>query len=254
MLIGLSRANDLPVVVGRDATHVVVHRRQHRHRVFVDVNPGEDPRRLLDPRQALVDQVLGEVGEVQENVVLGFTHTAALHDFDRGCPGDDVTGREVLSRGGVALHVPLALGVEQATALPAAPLRHEASHPVDPGGVELHELGVLHGDPRPRGHGVAIARARVGRRCGEVGAAVAARSQYRVVRLEAVNVARVELQSQDAPAYAIVVHDQVQGKVLNEELALGLLGLPIERVQDGMAGPVGCRRAPRRLAALAKVQ
>src|SRR3712207_8892531 len=50
---------------------------------------------------------------------------------------------------------------------------------VDARGMELHELHVLKGQPGPRDHAVAVARAGVGGGRGEVGPPVAPRRQHR---------------------------------------------------------------------------
>ena len=49
----------------------------------------------------------------------------------------------------------------------------------------------------------------------------------------------VEAQRDDAAAGAVLVHDQVDGEVLDEELGRVAQRLAVERVQHGVAGAVG---------------
>ena len=60
-----------------------------------------------------------------------------------------------------------------------------------------------------------------------------------VWRAEAVDRAVVHLQADEAAHAAVVVADQVDGEILDEELALGLQRLAVERVQHRVAGAVG---------------
>ena len=51
----------------------------------------------------------------------------------------------------------------------------------------------------------------------------------------------VELDRDDAAAAALVVHDQVDGEILDEELGGVAQRLPVHGVQHGVAGAVGGR-------------
>ena len=74
---------------------------------------------------------------------------------------------------------------------------------------------------------------------GEPGAAIAAGGQHHGLGTEAVHGAVFEVPGHHAAADALIIHDQVEGEILDEELAIGLQRLLIERVQDGVAGAVG---------------
>ena len=222
----------------RDAAHVVVHRGQHRHGLLGDVDPGEDPRGLGDAGQALGDHLRVEVLDVQVDVVLLGTDAAALADFQRHGPADHVAAGQVLGAGRVALHEALALGVGQVAALAAHALGDQAAGREDAGRVELDELHVLERQARAQHHGVAVAGLGVGAGAGEVGPAVAAGRQDRVVRRETVDRAVVEVPGDHAAALA-VLHHEVEGEVLDEELGAVLQALLVERVQHGVAGAVG---------------
>ena len=84
---------------------------------------------------------------------------------------------------------------------------------------------------------------------GEVDAAIAAGGDDGLLGAEAVQRAIVELQRHDAAAGAVLVHHQVDGEILDEELGRMLERLAVQRVQHGVAGAVGgSGRALRRRA------
>ncbi len=228
----------LAVEVGRDPAHVVVDGRQHWDGLPRHVHAGEDLRRLADPGQALVEQGGAEVLEVEQDVVPVRPAAAPLVDLDRHGPAHDVAAGEVLGRGRVALHEAFALRVREVAALAARSFRDEAARAVDAGRVELGELHVLERQAGAQRHGVAVARAGVGGRAGEVDATVAARGQDRAMRAEAVQPAVLEAPGQHAAAGAVVVHQQVERDVLDEELRPVPEALLVERVEDGVTGAV----------------
>src|SRR6516164_2457483 len=88
---------------------------------------------------------------------------------------------------------------------------------------------------------------------GEIGAAITARREHSHLGAEAVKGAVVELERHDPAAAPLLIHDEVDGKILDEELASLLHRLPIERVQDCVAGAVGGRASALRLAAMAVI-
>ncbi len=108
---------------------------------------------------------------------------------------------------------------------------------VDTGRVELHELEILERQPGARDHRVAVAGAGVRRRAGEVGAAVAARREDDHLRAEAVQPPGREVDRDEALALA-VLHDQIDGEVLDEELRRMLQRLLIQRVQHRVTGAI----------------
>ena len=65
----------LSLVVGWDATHVVVHSGQHGDGVFGDVHASEDHGRLGDAGQTGGQLLRGQVVQLQVDVVLLWTHT-----------------------------------------------------------------------------------------------------------------------------------------------------------------------------------
>src|SRR5262249_58461797 len=73
----------------------------------------------------------------------------------------------------------------------------------------------------------------------EVGPPIAAGGEDRHVGAEAVDRAVVELDRDDTAAATLVVHDQIDGKELDEELGGLAQRLPVHRMQHGVAGAVG---------------
>ena len=143
---------------------------------------------------------------------------APLADLDGHGARDHVARGQVLGVRGVALHEALAVGVGEVAALAARAFGDEHAGAVDAGRVELHELHVLQRQAGAQHHGVAVARAGVRARAGEIGAAIAAGRQDGLLGAEAVQAAVGQAQGDDAAAGAVLIHDQVDGEVLDEEL------------------------------------
>ena len=80
----------LAVVVGRDAAHVVVHRRNDRNRIGRDVHPSEDARRFGNAGQPLVQHLGVEMVEVQIDVILMLADPTPFADLDGHRARDDV--------------------------------------------------------------------------------------------------------------------------------------------------------------------
>ena len=89
-----------------------------------------------------------------------------------------------------------------------------------PVGMELHELHVLERQSCAQRHGVAVASAGVGRGRREVGAAVAAGRQDHHVGAEEMERAIVKVPGEHALACPLLVHHEVEGKILDEERRL----------------------------------
>ncbi len=139
----------------------------------------------------------------------------------------------------VALHELLALGIAQETAFAARALGDEHARAVDAGRMELHELHVLEGKAGAQNHGVAVAGADMGRCAGEIGAAITAGRENDLMGAEAMQRAVLHRQRDDAAAAALLVHDEVDGEILDEELGRMAQRLAVHGVQHGMAGAVG---------------
>ena len=141
-VVVLSRST-LPVHRRRDTAHHVVARRVHRNevgdRVHAQIGPGE----FGDVGQLRLEHVFAEVAHVDVDVVLVRARAAAFEHLAHHRAGDDVARRQVDDRRRVALHEPLALAVEQPTALAAHRLGDQNAQPGQARRMELVKLHVL---------------------------------------------------------------------------------------------------------------
>ena len=96
------RRDDAAVEVGGDAAHRVVGGRLDRHRVGLRLDAEVGPGEVGDVRQFGVDDLLGQVGEIEVDIVLA-VDPAALFDLLIDEAGDHVARSEILERRGVAL-------------------------------------------------------------------------------------------------------------------------------------------------------
>ena len=172
-------------------------------------------------------------------------------DLDGHGARDHVARGEVLGVRRVALHEALAFRIGEVAALAAHALGDQHAGAVDAGRVELNELHVLQRQPGPQHHAVAVAGLGVGAGAGGIDAAIAAGGQDRLVGAEAMQRAVFQRERHHAAAGA-VLHDQVEGEILDEELGRMAQRLPVERVQHGVAGAVR-RRAGALRDALAEM-
>ena len=85
--------------------------------------------------------------------------------------------------------------------------------------MELHEFHVLHRQAGAQHHAAAVAGAGVRRGAREIGAAIAAGGKDHAVSAEAMQRTRRHVERHHAAAGA-VLHDQIEGEIFDEELAL----------------------------------
>src|ERR1700760_3707921 len=102
--------------------------------------------------------------------------------------------------------------------------------------MKLDEFHVLQRQAGAQHHRSAITGAGVRRSAGLVDAAASARRYDGHVGAEGMNRSVFKTPGEQAPTNAVIVHQQVKGKILNEEASLMLQALLVERVQDGVAG------------------
>ncbi len=172
-------------------------------------------------REVLDEEGLPQVSHVEEDAVV-----AAPLQLGVDAQRHHVARRQLAARV-VALHEGLARLVAQDAALAAQRLADEEAlrlRMVEHRGVELDELEVGDGRPRPVRHGDAVARRHVGVRGIEVDLAGAARRQHHRLGHEGVDLAAARVQRvgpEDAIGRGRVHlrgHDQVDGVLLLEEL------------------------------------
>ncbi len=183
---------------------------------------------------------------MQVDVVFLLADPAARADLDRLGAADHVARGQVLLMRRILGHEPLALAVGQKAAFAPRAFGDQHARPVDPGGMELDELHVLERQPRAQDHAAAVAGAGVGGRARLIDAAAAARRNDGHFGAKPVDRTVFEAPGEQAPADAVVVHQQIEREVFDEEPRFVLQALLIERVQDRVAravsrgaGPVG---------------
>ncbi len=245
--------DDLALDVRRDAAHRVVRGRLGRHGLGGRLHAQVDPRELRDVGDLLLDDLAGQVADVDVHVVLA-VDAAAFLDLLVDRAAHHVPRREVLDGRRVPLHEALAVAVQQDAALAPHGLGDEDAQLVDPGRVELVHLHVLEGDPSPERHRRAVAGQRVGVRRDLEDPPVAAGGEQDRLRLEHVQFAGGQLVGDDAGA-PTVLHQQVQHVELVEEPDVALDALLVERLQDHVARAVGREAGPadRTLTVVARV-
>merc|ERR1719334_831063 len=191
--------------------------------------------------------------KLKEYVVLLWSDTASLADFDGRGPRHDVTGSEIFGNRRVTLHVTFTLRIDKDTTLAAAALRDQTAGTINASGMELNKLQILVGDSSSRGHGRTIAGASVGRGAGEVCTTAASRRQNGVGCAESVN--RSVLQVHRDHSFAIsVLHNQVQREIFDKVVGIVTKRLAVQRVKHRMSGSVCDGTASVRLTSFAKFE
>jgi hypothetical protein len=104
--------------------------------------------------------------------------------------------------------------------------------------VELDEFHVLQRETGAQYHRVAVASAGVRRGAGLVDPAAAAGRNDGHIGAEPVDRAILETPGEETAARAVIVHQQVDGEILDKEARLVLEALLVESVQDRVAGAV----------------
>jgi hypothetical protein len=91
--------DDLAVIIGRDAAHIIMDRRRDRQRLARQIDAGEDLARLGDAGQALVQHLGIDMIEVKVDMILVLADAAALADLHRHRARHDVAAGKVLRDG-----------------------------------------------------------------------------------------------------------------------------------------------------------
>jgi hypothetical protein len=183
------------------------------------VDTCENRSGLRDTRQTLVENLSGEMAELEVDVVLLWADTTSLADFKGHGSRYNVSGSQILGRRGITLHESLTLGVKEVTTLTTRTLSDQATSAVDSSGVELHKFEILVWQTRTGDHSHTITSASVGRCAAEVGTSVTSSSQNGVLCDESVNGSVFLVVGDNALAYAIF-HDQVGSEELDEVLGV----------------------------------
>ena len=83
--------------------------------------------------------------------------------------------------------------------------------------MELHEFHVFERQAGAQHHGIAVAGLGVRAGAGRISAPVAAGGEDGHLSGKAINRAVIEIERDNATAASVVVHDQVDGEILDEE-------------------------------------
>jgi hypothetical protein len=110
----------LPVDVGLDAAHDVVLAGTDVNRLAGDVDPGEVTADVDDLTQRLQRAAARHLGDIERDGAVG--EPAALVDLGLLGARDDIARGQLDLVGGIGLHEPLALGVQQPGTLAASAL------------------------------------------------------------------------------------------------------------------------------------
>jgi hypothetical protein len=222
---------------------------EDRDGLLGNINTSENTGSLRDTRQTLSKDIGGKVAELQEDVVLLSTNTTAVANLHGHGSGNNVTRGKILGSGGITLHEALTLGVEEVATLTTSTLGDQTTGTIDTSGVELDEFEILVGKTSTSNHSHTVTSASVGGGTAEVGTAVTTSGEDGVVGEESVESTILLVVGEDTTALA-VLHDQVEGEVLDEVVGVVAERLPIESVQQGVAGTVSSSAATVGLASL----
>ena len=227
------------VIIGRNTAHIVMHGRQYGYRLLRHIDARENLGAFRDAGKPLVQNLRVEMVKMQIDVILLLADAAAFANFHRHRARNDVTRGKVFGGWRITLHKTLAFGIGEISAFAARAFSNQAARAINTGGVELHKFHVLQRQAGTEHHRIAIPRAGMRRRRREIGAAIAAGRQNHFGCTEAMDRAIIHFQRHQPDATAFLIHDQIKREILDEELGLRAQGLPIKRMQNGVAGAVG---------------
>ena len=247
--------DDLAVIVGGDATHLVVAGGHDRDRFLDRVDVGELAGDFANARQTLFDHVDAEMVELEQDIVGVLAGAAAFLDLGGHGARYDVAAGEVFHVGRVALHEALAVFVEQITALAAHAFGDQHTGTGDTGGMELPELHVFERDAGAGRHAQAIAGVDEGVGRGRIDAAGAAGGEQGRAGMKQPDLAGLHFHGAHAQHLTAGVADDVECHPLDEEQRVGAHVALVERVQHRVAGTVGgaARALHRALAEVLRV-
>ena len=97
------------MIIGRDAAHVVVDRREHRDWLTAKVNTGKHFGAFRDARQTLGQDLRIQMIEMQIDMVVLRTDAPAFANLNGHRARDDIARGQILGVRGIPLHEALAL-------------------------------------------------------------------------------------------------------------------------------------------------
>lgn len=248
----LINSENLTGVTSGDTAHIVVDGGKDRNGLLANIDTSEDASGLRDTGQTLGKNLGRKMAELEVDVVLLGADTTTITNLHSHRPGDDVTGSKILGGGRISLHETLTLGVEEVATLTTSTLSDQATGTVDTGRMELDELEILVGETGAGNHGHAVTSASVSRSAGEVGTSVSTCGENGVGSEETVQGAVLLVVGEDTTALAIL-HNQINGKVLDEVVGVVAERLAVEGVKKSVTGTIGSSAAAVGLAALSEL-
>lgn len=249
VIASLVNGKNLTSVFCRNTAHVVVDSRQDGDGLLADVNTSEDTGSLRDTRQTLSENISGQVAQLEEDMVLVGTDAAALTNLHSHRSRNDVTRGQILGSWRISLHETLTLRVQEVATLTTGTFSDEATSAVDTGGVELDEFEILVGETGTGNHSRAITSAGMRGGAAEISTAITTSGQDGVVSEEAVQSTILLVVRQNTAALA-VLHDQVEGEVLDEVVGVVAKRLSVQGMEERVSSSVGGSAASVGLSAL----
>mmetsp|Transcript_30869 Transcript_30869/g.65337 ORF Transcript_30869/g.65337 Transcript_30869/m.65337 type:complete len:416 (-) Transcript_30869:68-1315(-) len=241
-------------MVGGNATHIVMHSRQYRDRLLRHIHTGKNARSLTNARQTLRQQFRRQMIQMQINMILLGTHTASLANLHGHGTTYHIARGQILGTGGVPFHEPLALRVAQNAPLTTTSFRNQASRPINPGRMELHEFRILIRQSGTHGHGISISGTSMRTRTRKVGPSIPPRSQHGILGLNAMNRPIFHIQRRGTHALSIGSHEQIHGKVFDKVRGIKRQTPSVKSVKHGMSRTIGRTRASMGLSPLPEIE
>lgn len=228
---------NLSLIVGWNSSHVVVDSWDDWNWLLRHIDSGEDHGGLGDSWESLLKLLGWQMVKLKVDVILVWSDSTSLHDLDGHRARNDVTGGEILGDWGVTLHETFSGRVDEVSSFSTGSFGDKASSSIDSSWVELNELHIGVVDSGSGGESGSVSSAGVSRGAREEGSSVSSGGQHGVLGAETMDGSVFEVHGNDSNAGS-VLHDEVEGEVLNEVVAVVLEGGSVESVEKGVSSSV----------------
>jgi hypothetical protein len=145
----------LPMLVGRDAPHMVMVARPYGAKLRTRVQIGVSLEEACHLLQLDLVDIVGQVPQIDPDMLdlmVGIHDPPPFPDFRLNRSGNDIAGRKVFHFGSVSLHERLHLFVAQDSALAPQGLAGQDAGSDDPRRMELDGLRIHHRQTGPQNH------------------------------------------------------------------------------------------------------
>ena len=240
----VSPQHHLTVVVGRNATHLIMASRHHGNRFLQRVNASKLQSDFVNAGQPLHDGFRRQMGDVEQHVILVRPAAAAFVDLGDHRARHHIARSQIFGIGCVTLHETLAVGVAQDAALAAHALGNQHPGTGHTGRVKLPELHVLKRNAGTRRHAQPVASVDkcIGRRV--IDAPRSAGGEDGGLGVEHHDLAGFHFHRRHAQHIAVGITNQIQRLPFDKELGVNLDVALVHRMQHGVAGTVGRSAGP----------